>query len=210
MSENTLAKVEQEAAKLQDSVEKAEKYANAVVIKTDKDQANAIKAIAGIEGEAKRIDAQRKFFVDPLNVQVKKINSIFKPVIEGLEGAATMLRRKLIDRQAQIAAEAEAAKAKVLADLEAGKIKDTKSSTAIEKATKKIENVKEAEKTVRTDEATTTFRDVKKVVIEDPAKLPREYLVPDEVKIRKVALAGVEIPGVKVIVEKVPSIKTNF
>lgn len=197
-----LQKQDEEVQKLTTRADAAKAYADKVQIENDADQEKVIKSLTSIEGEWKRGEGVRKFFVDPLNEQVKKINGLFKPSLDVLKDASTTIRRKLVDYQTRVAAKAEEAKAKVMKRVEKGTL-------TVETAVKKIENVKEAEKTVRTEEATVTYREQKKVVIEDPTKLPREYLIPDEVKIRKVALAGVEIPGVKVIVEKVPAIKQN-
>jgi hypothetical protein len=179
---------------------KADEYAKKLALKNEADHETAIKGLARIAGERKRGDEMRRFFTDPLNEQTKRINALFKPSLDLLAGAETEIRHKLIAYQAEVAKKADAAKAKVMEKVEAGTMK-------IETAVKKIESVKEPEKTVRTEEGTITYKEVKKVIIEDASKLPREYLVPDEVKIRKVALAGVEIPGVKVVVEKVPSLR---
>ena len=202
MADN-LTIAEKEVQGMEARIAKATNYAEGVVIKTDVDQANVVKALVGIEAEEKRIDEQRKFFTDPLNQQVKKINGLFKPLVEGLDGAATTLRKKLSSYQTAIAAKAEQAREKALADLKSGKIKN------VETAVAKIEKVKEPEKTVRTDEATVTYKDKVGFEITDIEKLPREYMVPDEKKILKVVQAGVEIPGVKKTIEKVPTVRQN-
>ncbi len=50
---------------------------------------------------------------------------------------------------------------------------------------------------------TTPFRDYKCFAIEDEKLLPKEYLMPDEIKIRKCVNAGIEsIPGVRIWTEK--------
>lgn len=80
--------------------------------------------------------------------------------------------------------------------LENGRIKE---QTAI----RKMEAVGEAKRTVAAPSgARLTMRTVKVVVIEDASKVPDEYWVLDETKIKKVALAGVEIPGVAVREDK--------
>jgi len=69
---------------------------------------------------------------------------------------------------------------------------------SFEKAAEKIEEII-PQKNIITNNGAIQFRTIKDVVIEDETKLPREFLVPNMVKIRKVALEGVEIPGVKVV-----------
>lgn len=172
-------------------------------IKTAEDEKGAIEALAEVKTVLKNGNDLRKFFVDPLRAQIERIDGLFKPKLSALLAAETAIKGKLAAYQQQMADAADAARKKVLEKVNAGKMK-------VETAVKKIENVPEAQKTVRTEAATVSYREVRKVVITDPMKLPREYLIPDEVKIRKVVLAGVEVPGTKIVVEKVPAIKTNF
>jgi hypothetical protein len=200
---NTLVLAEKEVGALSTKLEKAVAYAEKVTIKTDADQENVVKALVGIETEEKRIDEQRKFFTDPLNEQVKKINAMFKPFVNGLGDAANTLRKKMSAYQMAIAAKADKARDKALADLKSGKIKN------VEAAVAQIEKVKEPEKTVRTEAATVTYKDKIGFEISDAAAIPREYLMPDEKKILKVVQAGIEISGVKKTIEKIPTVKAN-
>lgn len=52
-----------------------------------------------------------------------------------------------------------------------------------------------------------TFKEVKSVEVENEDAIPREYWALDMVKIRKVALAGIEIPGVRITKTKVAVVK---
>ena len=65
---------------------------------------------------------------------------------------------------------------------------------------KHIEALPEKQKTVDTGESKLTMKAVKDYRIVDEKLIPEEYYKPREldfVKIRKVALAGVKIPGVE-------------
>lgn len=85
---------------------------------------------------------------------------------------------------------------RIVKQLEDGRIKE---QTAI----RKMEAVGESKRTVAAPSgARLTMKTVKVVTIDDPSKVPDEYWVLDETKIKKVALAGVEIPGVSVREEK--------
>ena len=64
------------------------------------------------------------------------------------------------------------------------------------------ENKLEEAPVVLTKSADFHTRTTKKVRIINSDLIPREYMVPDEVKIRRVVLAGLEIPGVEVYEEK--------
>jgi hypothetical protein len=96
--------------------------------------------------------------------------------------------------------QAELDKAKVQTEKITEKVETGKMS--FEKAADKIQEIT-PEKNVESKSGAVQFRTVKEVVIEDENKVPREYLMLDMVKIRKVALAGVEIAGVKVVEKQV-------
>ena len=74
---------------------------------------------------------------------------------------------------------------------------------SFEQAATKMEKIERPENQV----GATTFKTIRKVIIKDATKLPREYLIPDEAKIRRDALAGIEIAGVEVIEEKIVASK---
>lgn len=182
-------------------------YAEGLKLKTDKDQENAIASVDKIIKERKRGEAILKLFVDPLKDQVKKITAIFKPNIDALESAERAIRRALIDYQDLIEKKAEAAKEKTMEKIDAGTI-------TVEQGVKKIEHIKEPEKTVRTEAATVSFTIRPRVEVADESKLPREYMVPDMVKIRTVGLAFHKagqspIPGTRIVEDKIPSIRGN-
>lgn len=213
-----LAPQEKEVALITTRANAAKEYALKIKVETEADEQNAIKAITSFSAEWKRGEDVRKFFVDPLNAQVKAINAKFKPMLDVLKDAENMLRRKLVDRQARLQAEADAAKAKVMKQVEKGKI-------SVEKAVEKIEDVPEVQRTVRTDEATVTYAEKPKAVMEDGAELREddpiwigklvaaeqiEFLIVDTVKVRKVVLAGGKVAGTKKIVEKIPTVKSNL
>ena len=197
----------EEVKTLSKNAEAAVAYAEALTIKTSEQHDKAIGDLAKIRDEKKRGDDMRRFFTDPLNEQVKKINALFQPTIKALESAERFIRTALVRYQIELTARSAAATAKTLEKVEAGKL-------TVEQGAKKIENIKEPEKTVRTAEATVSYTIRPRVEIEDETKIPREYLCPDTVKIKAVALAfhkakQPQIPGVKVVEEKVPSVRGN-
>lgn len=182
-------------------------YAEGLKIKTDEDQAKALGNLTKIRDEKNRGDAVRKFFTDPLNQQVKTINALFQPNIKALEEAERIIRGALVAYQNTLAVKAESAKAKTMEKIESGQI-------SVEQGVKKIENIKVPEKTIRTEETTVSYRIIPKVVIDDEAKIPREYMTPDIEKIKTMALAlhkakQPQIAGVSIVEEKIPSIRKN-
>lgn len=177
-------------------------YAEGLEINTELQQTKAIDAVTKIKNEGKRGDTIRRFFTDPLNAQVKKINELFMPNLKAFEKAEGLIKTAMVKYQEKIAVKADIAKEKAAKQIESGKI-------SIEEGVKKIENVKTPEKTVRTEAATVSYKIEKVVTIVDPALLPRDYLMPDVKKIEAVAKAGVEIPGVKVTETKSPIIRAK-
>ena len=194
---------DQELAVVKNNTLQLGDYANALVIKTDEDNRTAINMLANVKDMARQAETKRKLIVDPYNGLIKSINNYFRPLTDTLANCESAIKRKIMAYQQEIADKAEKARMATMKKIEEGKI-------TLEQGVKKLEKVAEPEKTVRSAEATMTFREVKKVEITDASKLPREYLIPDEAKIKKVALAGVQIPGVQVVIEKVPSIRNNF
>ena len=195
----------QEVATLTKNAQASLEYAEGLEIKTDEDQTEAVAGLKRIRDEKDRGDAMRRFFTDPLNEQVKKINGLFQPTIKTLEMAERYIRTALASYQERIATKAAAAKAKTMAQIDAGKL-------TVEQGVKKIENIKAPEKTVRTEAGTVSYRIQLEVQVEDEAKVPREYLCPDMAKITAVAKAlhkarQPQIAGIKVVETKAPSIR---
>ncbi len=70
-----------------------------------------------------------------------------------------------------------------------GKIKE---STAI----RQIENMPEQRKSIQSESSRIGVAEYEDIEIIDEMAIPREYLIPDLKKIKKVVLAGVEVAGV--------------
>lgn len=206
--ENTdIVKLEQKTIPMLNKNAKAAiDFANALIVDSDESSAKADVAVRKIKDQREVGDNTRKFFTDPLNEQVKKINSMFMPVVKAFDEATRIITGKMGAYQSQVQKIADDKKAQVEADLASGKIKN------VETAVKKIEKIPEPPKTVRTEQRTTTFRDVPKVVIVDESKIPDEYWVVDLKKVEVVALANhkaniAQIAGVEIKIEKVPTFR---
>lgn len=65
-------------------------------------------------------------------------------------------------------------------------------------AVRKMEELGDEQKSVSTPTTQIQRKTVREVNIIDPVKIPNEYWIIDEVKVRKAALAGVKIPGVEI------------
>lgn len=69
--------------------------AEAFVISTDEDYEKAGDLAGTINEKKKSIDAMRKFFVQPLNVQVDNINAMFMPKVKEADAIVSLLKGKM-------------------------------------------------------------------------------------------------------------------
>ena len=145
-----------------------------------------------VKGLGKMVRAEMEKFTDPAREIIRTAQEKYLPFEKECIRAEMALKDK-----ARIYMAAEEAKRvkkenEIAAKLEAGKIKE-------QVALKRIEKIGPEVKTVVSESgAKLTIRAVKEVVIVDRGKVPDEYWEIDMVKVRKVALAGIEIPGVEI------------
>jgi hypothetical protein len=130
-----------------------------------------------------------------LNEALRNARDLFRPVEEQFEHAEALIKRKLLDYKQKKDAEARAKEAKIAAQAEKGTIK-------LETAERKMGEIERVETTTRGKVGEVQVRKVKKVRITNESLLPRSYLVPDMVIIRRDALAGIAIPGTEVFEEE--------
>ena len=188
------AKLTKELAPIKTQVSKIEQSATALTIKTADDLTQATEILGQIKQAGKQITEKKEAITKPLNEALKSARAFFAPIEAIWSNAERIVKDKMLTYQREQLAIAAKKTEVIEKKVEAGKM-------TFEKAAEKIEAVT-PEKSLASENSAVQFRTVKKVVIEDESKLPREYLVPDMVKIRKVALAGVEIAGVKVVEEQ--------
>lgn len=183
---------------MQDEVKKLEKaiapvVAKEIAIKTDGDMALAADQLTALNRAADRVEEEKKKITAPLNVALKNARALFAPLEDRLENAIGSLRREMTRYQTA----AEAKKAKVADRAAAGKI-------GLDAASRQIDRLGAPDKVAASNGGAVAFVDHPCFEVTDHTKLPREYLVPDEVKIRAAMKAGTELPGVRYWVEKRP------
>src|SRR3990167_5281545 len=116
---------DQDSIALRSTVAGIAAEAQALRIADDESLRDANELGSAATGALKRVDARRRFFVDPLNAHVKKINETFRALSEPLQVARDVLAHKIgiwrsteqrrIDderRNAEASARAEEAKAR--------------------------------------------------------------------------------------------------
>ena len=186
-----------EVAVIKGQLTKLEKQANDVKIESAEDNVKAIDLRAQLKEAGSKIKNTKESITKPLNEALKNARELFKPVEELYEKAESIIAGKLLAYNQKIREEAAKEEARIAADLEKGKIKK------LETAERRIENIERVENTTHGNIGKAQVRAIQKVRIINEALLPREYLEPNNVAIRRDALGGKSIPGVEVYTEEI-------
>jgi len=179
---------------------KAERISEAIAVDSDEEETMAIDSLADIKRFMKQIEDARKNQVDPFNKLVKRVNDIFRPIGDGLVKSESVIKDKV--KQWRIKKEA------IRQEEERKRQIEYQKQIAEEQAKAKKEK-REAEivpppptimqTNVRGTPSTASSRKVWKFEVLDETKIPREYLVLDESKIKAMIKTGTrEIAGIKI------------
>lgn len=173
--------------------------AQALTITSAEDRAAATDLLSKMKTVAKLIKAQKETVTKPMMTALENARGLFKPIETNLSDGEALVKRKMLDWDAEQDRAAEMARQKLAARVEKGTMKP-------ETAVAKMENIQSAPTTVagRSGGQTQT-RIVKKYRVVDESKIPREYLVPNMAAITEALKAGKEVPGAEVYEEKVIS-----
>jgi len=185
-----------ELTALKGRVSKLETQANAVTISTQEDYTAAVDLVSRLKDAGSKIKASKESVTKPLNEALRNTRELFAPIEEQFAKAEAIVKTKLLDYKRKIDAEARVAEAKIAARVENGTMR-------LDTAERKLDAVERVENTTRGKVGEVQVRVIKKVRIVDAAVLPREYLIPDEVAIRRDALGGKTIAGVEVYDEEI-------
>ena len=145
--------------------------------------------LSDITGTQKVLKALRESMTQPINEGLRKIRALFSPVEDNLKETKEQLKEKMSDYNIKIKKEVEEKKAEIVAKVGRGDVDFDKASKQIERADQKVEAI--------------PTRKIREVQVIDEAKIPKKYWALDMVLLRKDAMAGVEIPGVKVEIKEV-------
>jgi uncharacterized coiled-coil protein SlyX len=166
-------------------------------IKNDNDFQNATKLLK-LVAEQKRIILERKNkIIKPLNDALVEVRELFKPAEEKLQILDEKLRKE-IEKYSMLKEKEKEEEIKMIAS-------EIQNKNDLDKAIIELKEKGVQIKNVLTDEI--YFRKTKKIIVENENLLPREYLMPDMTKIRNDVLSGKDIPGVKVVEEKIVVVK---
>jgi hypothetical protein len=194
-----------------------ETRANSIVIATNDDVVLATEFLTGVKARQKRVEELRKFFVDPLNQQVKKINDMFRPPAEKYKSMEAIVKRKIADytiaeERKRIEAERklqEQHQKQVEKDIAKGKPVEYGLTPTIEKP----------EATVRTETGSATTKKVWKFQLANLAELVSacvekpeliKFLQLNETAVRGAVAEGARnIPGVTIFEDIEVSVRAN-
>lgn len=142
-------------------------------------------ALAKIKAIRKIGQEEKEEFTKPLNALLKATNAHFKPFFDYLDNTEEIKKGEMVIFLNEQEVKAE----KIQAKFNSGEIK--KVSTLLGK---------QAELQTTSEDA--NVRRLNVVEIVDEKKIPREYLVPDMVRIKAALLAGESVPGAKIVEKK--------
>ena len=179
---------------------KAERIAGAIEVDSDAEEQMAIDSLADIKRFMKQVEEARKGQVDPFNKLVKRVNDIFRPIGDGLTKSESIIKDKVKQWRIKKEEIKQVEERKRQAEY-AAKIAEEQAKTKLEK--REAEIVLPPPSIIQTQtrgsSSTASNRKVWKYEILDETKIPREYLIIDESKIKAMIKAGVrEIAGVKI------------
>jgi hypothetical protein len=176
------------------------------VITNDSTNQQAVEWGAQAKKLHKRLEELRKHWVVPHNEFVKEVNNFFKIYQGPLEEVERHLgrliggyRQFLENERRRKEAEMVAESRRLQAQIEDQAKKDAEAGQPYEVAPLAAPVLPEVPHVTRTSEGSASQRKEWTFEIEDESKVPREYLMVDERKLRQAVKGGVrEIPGVKI------------
>lgn len=181
--------------------EGADKVAKEIIIKNQNDFEKASELFLKVKQAGKYIASEKEKMTRGLLDTLANIRSFFKPYEIMQSNAEKEIGSKILAYQLEAEKKSQIKIDAVVEKVEKGQI-------TFEQANEKIETL-EVEKTVEVNTGAVQFKTIRDYEIIDEKLIPKKYWVLDLVKLRKDALDGVEIPGVKVVEKKIINSKLN-
>jgi hypothetical protein len=185
---------------------------DALTIKTDADEKLCIETGVIIARIEKALEEERKKYVDPLNKQVKTINTFFKGYTDKLSEFKETARKKISDYRSEKERkrlEEQKRLDAILAKQREEELKQAAATGTTAPAIGLSVPVAPLANTVKSDTGSASGRSVWKWSVEDYSKIPDEYYILDEKLINANVKGGMRsIPGIKIYEEKEVSFRT--
>lgn len=192
-----ITKLETQTKGLQKPVDELVKYSQELEVKTVEDVESASEVIKKISVTKKQVEDQRTAITKPLNDSLKAVNTFFKKFSDPLIQADTEIRRKV----AAFRTEQERERMRKQAELDKVMAKEQERLNKLAEK-KGLDPIQITPVTVQENESQVgkvKFKKVWTFDLEDLSKVPVEYLMLDERKVRSAISEGVrEIKGIKI------------
>lgn len=193
MQENQVIPMKEIEEKKAEVTSLAERMASVTV--TNEDELKAVADhIATVKRIQKGVTEVRDKYIQPAKDIIAHAKATFDPIINNASEVERLLKDKAQTFMVAEQKRKREAEAKEIKKVESGYQKP-------ETAARKISEQPEAKKSADATDSKLSMKMVKDFRITDETKIPDEYYKPRELdmqKIKKVALAGVAIPGVEV------------
>lgn len=173
--------------------------AGKITITNSRDMEKASEALSQINQYADQVKKKKEEVTKPLNATLKAIRGWFAPLEDKLEDAIGSIRKEMTSYQTEQKKIADEEERKI-----AERVGEGKGKLKVETAIRKMDEIERPEDRVETESGSVKFKTVKKFEVIAVRDLPAEYLLADEVKIRKSMLEGKEITGVRYYTEEIP------
>lgn len=167
-----------------------QQVANALSVTDPASAEKASELRHNIKEAMRQLTEKKTDITRPIMDSLAKIKALFAPYELMLKNADTTVDAKLLSYKIEEQDRIDTAKAKVVARAEKGTLRS-------ETAVKKLGEIGEAKKT-----AGTRLQSRRVLDIVDESLLPREYMVPDRIKITKALFAGIDVFGARLVDEK--------
>lgn len=147
-------------------------------IKTQEDFDTAGKLLKNVKELAKGAKAREESITKPLTKVIADVRDLFRPFLSSVKELEEDTKTKML----AFANKADEKKEKLMKDFQEGKIKN-------------VQTVVSKTNALEIENGDAKIKKVWTAVCVDEKKTPREYLVPDEVKIKEALKAGKKVPG---------------
>ena len=204
------------------------KQAEAVVIMNQSQYEGANNVLKAVKDKYKDLDTKRKDITKPLDLAKRGLMDLFRTPLEILSKAESIIKRAMIsyaDEQDRLRREEQRKlelKAKAEEDRKRKDLEDRAKKWADKGKAEKADELLDQAEDVHVDAQVVasnteqpkgvSYQEIWKFKIIDVNKIPREYMMPDEIKLRKMANAmkgAIPVAGIEFYSEKILKSRNN-
>jgi len=183
----------QEIILVKDQTNKALQAVESIVVDSDEKMLEAGDIRKRVKTVGKMIKEEKEKATKPINETLKTIKGWFAPIEANYEKAESIISEKMLSYQREQEKKAEQVRLE-----NQKKLANTENTNDPHR----YDDMKVVPEVIKKSEDFHT-RKVRKFRIIDESKIPKEYFVVDEVKIRKAMMADIQIEGVEYYEEKI-------